>query len=131
MMGTDDNTYQDIKAAISAYNIVSLDSEVKQEEDTGTVGDTIPDKRDYYLEKQIQNNRNKFLEIIMKIKNRDERTVLIDYYYNDINLVQIAKNRGVTKQRINNIKKKALRHLAELPEVENIAIELGIKPLDF
>ena len=131
MMGTDDNTYQDIKAAISAYNIVSLDSEVKQEEDTGTVGDTIPDKRDYYLEKQIQNNRKKFLEIIMKIKNRDERTVLIDYYYNDINLVQIAKNRGVTKQRINNIKKKALRHLAELPEVENIAIELGIKPLDF
>lgn len=67
----------------------------------------------------------------MKIKNRDERTVLIDYYYNDINLVQIAKNRGVTKQRINNIKKKALRHLAELPEVENIAIELGIKTFGF
>lgn len=130
MMGVGDNTYRDIKAALFAYNIISLDDKVEQEEDTVTVGDTIPDERDYYLEKMIQNNREKFLEVIMKLKSRDERRVLIDYYYNDIDLVKIAENRGVSKQRINTIKKKAHEHLAALPEVKNIAIELGIKPLD-
>ena len=67
----------------------------------------------------------------MKLKDKNERQVLIDHYYNDLDFIEIAKKRGVTKQRINTIKKRAYEHLATMPEVKNIAIELGIKPLDF
>lgn len=130
MMGVNENTYRDIKAARDAYNIISLDDEVKQEDGTITAGENIPDERDYYFEKIIQDNKVKFQEIIMKLKNKKERKVLIDYFFNEIEWVKIAQELGVTKQRINTIKKKAYEHLASLPEVNNIAIELEIKPLD-
>ncbi len=130
MMGVDDATYGDIKAALAAYNIVSMDEEIEQEEDTVTFGDSIPDEKDYYMESLIQDNKDRFAKIIMKIKDKNERQVLIDHYYNDLDFVEIAKKRGVTKQRINTIKKRAYEHLAAIPEVKNIAIELGIKPLD-
>lgn len=130
MMGVDDDTYDDIKAAIAAYNIVSMDEEIKQEEDTVKFGDNIPDEKDYYMESLIQDNKDRFAKIIMKLKDKNQRQVLIDHYYNDLDFIEIAKDRGVTKQRINTIKKRAYEHLAAMPEVKNIAIELGIKPLD-
>lgn len=130
MMGVGDDTYDDIKAANAAYNIVSMDEEIEQEEDTVRLGDNIPDEKDYYLESQIQDNKDRFIKVIMKLKDKNERQVLIDHYYNDLDFIEIAKKRGVTKQRINTIKKRAYEHLATMPEVKNIAIELGIKPLD-
>lgn len=130
MMGVDDATYRDIKAALAAYNIVSMDEEIEQEEDTVRFGDSIPDEKDYYMESLIQDNKDRFIKVIMKLKDKNERQVLIDHYYNDLDFVEIAKKRGVTKQRINTIKKRAYEHLATMPEVKNIAIELGIKPLD-
>lgn len=130
MMGVGDDTYDDIKAANAAYNTVSMDEEIEQEEDTLRLGDNIPDEKDYYLESQIQDNKDRFIKVIMKLKDKNERQVLIDHYYNDLDFIEIAKKRGVTKQRINTIKKRAYEHLATMPEVKNIAIELGIKPLD-
>lgn len=130
MMRVGDDTYDDIKAANAAYNIVSMDEEIEQEEDTVRLGDNIPDEKDYYSESQIQDNKDRFIKEIMKLKDKNERQVLIDHYYNDLDFIEIAKKRGVTKQRINTIKKRAYEHLATMPEVKNIAIELGIKPLD-
>ena len=130
LMGVNDNIYRDIKVASYAYNITSLDEEIKQDNDTVLFGEIVPDERDYYIEKLIQNNKDRFARIVFGLKNKDERQVLIDHYFKEINFVKIAEKRGVTKQRINSIKNKAYEHLAAMPEVKNIAIELGIKPLD-
>ncbi len=131
MMNVDDNTYRNIIAARDAYVINSIDDVIEHGEETIAVKDTVPDKRDCYDEIMTQINKNKLYEAVMKLENQVEREVLVEHYFNDVELARIAEKRGVSPQRISYIKKKALEHLAEMPEVKNIAIELKIKPLDY
>lgn len=128
-MGVEESTYWDIKAALCAYNIESL---YKDEEDDSEekLIDMIPDERDGFFESLFQAYREKLIKCVLQLRDKKERKVIFDYYYNDKSFVEIANELGVSKQRINTIKNNAYQHLGKIKEVRDFAIELGVVRID-
>lgn len=127
ILGVDADELIVIRDTLKAFKIDSLDDEIEGEDDEMSVVDTIEDKEDKYSELFLEEDKSRMLGLILKLKNEKERKVIIDEYYNDIPEVEIAKKMGVTAQRVQNLKRDALNHLKELPEIREMAKEYGIK----
>lgn len=129
LLDVGEKTFQSIKAALKIYEITRFDEE---DDKVHTQVEEKADDKDILLDILISENAEEFSQIIWKLKNRNERIVIIEHFYNDMEYVEIAKRLKVTKQRVNTIQKKAFEHLRAMPEVINIAKEIGIriKPLD-
>lgn len=127
VLGVDTDEIIVIRDTLKAFKIGSLDDEIEGEDDEMSVVDTIEDKEDKYMELFLEEDKSRMFGLILKLKNEKERKVIIDEYYNDIPKVEIAKEMGVTPQRIQNLKRDALNHLKDLPEIRELAKEYGIK----
>ena len=116
-----------IRDTLKAFTIGSLEAENEGKDNTISIKDTIEDKEDKYMELFLTEDKSRMLGLIFKLKNEKERKVIIDEYYNEKSQVNIAEEMGVTPQRIQNLKRNALKHLGELPKTTDFAKEYGIK----
>lgn len=127
LLKIDDEELIVIRDTRKVFKVISLDDEIEGEEDEISIVDTIEDKEDKYMELFLEEDKSRMFGLILKLKNEKERKVIIDEYYNDIPKVEIAKEMGVTAQRVQNLKRDALNHLKELLEIRELAKEYGIK----
>lgn len=127
VLGVDTDELIVIRDTLKAFKIGSLDDEIQGENNEMSVVDTIEDKEDKYMELFLTEDKSRMFGLILKLKNEKERKVIIDEYYNEVPKVEIAKKMGVTAQRVQNLKRDALKHLKELPEIREMAKEYGIK----
>lgn len=127
MLSVDADELSVIRDTIKAFKVDSLDKEIEGENNVALVADTIEDKEDKYMELFLEEDKRRMFGLILKLRNGKERKVIIDEYYNNIPQVKIAEIMGVTAQRVQNLKRDALQHLRELPEIVEMAKEYGIK----
>ena len=125
VLSVDESELIVIRDTLKAFTVDSLEAEIKGKDNT--LEDIIEDKEDKYMELLLIEDKRRMLGLIFKLKNEKERKVIIDENYNKIPQVDIAKKMGVTAQRIQNLKREALRHMKELPEIIEMAKEYGIK----
>jgi len=110
-----------IRDTLKVFKVDSLDDEIKGEDDKISIVETIEDEEDKYMEHFFEEDKSRMFGLILKLKNGKERKVIIDEYYNDIPQVEIAEKMGVSPQRVQNLKRDALKHLRQLPEITAMA----------
>jgi len=116
MMGVTEQQYKDIRAAISASYIDSLDNHFSADGECH-----IPYNQDPHDIIQKRDAKLRLSDIISNLKNAKERQVIIDYYYGNKNIHVISKNSNVTDQRISKLKNNGVKHLAKISEINEIA----------
>ena len=126
LLGVGEKTYQMIKDALSVYHIDTINRDKYSENNEEDDIEKMPDETDDYMNIIIRDNRETFVRLILRLRKDVERKVIIEHFYKNRKLKDIADELEITEQRINKIKKNALGHLREMPEVINIARETGI-----
>lgn len=115
-----------IRDTLRAFEVDSLDVPKENMDEKIAIVDTIVDNEDKYMEVFFREDKSRMFQLILKLKNEKERRVIVDEFYNDIMKVDIAKDMGCSKQRVQTLKRDAIKHLRELPEIMEMAKEFGI-----
>lgn len=112
---------------ILMQDVVSLNSFTSEAEDT-ELGDLIPDDAPNVLEVAESESTRKFLEAKMKqwLSPREAMILLLRFGFKDNTpktLHQIGQMFNLTRERIRQIEKQAIRKLKRKFELENLKVE--------
>lgn len=114
------STFRDIKAAIQAYQVDSLNKEVESGDGTVQIGDLIEDPRDCFEDIINEFDEDIAKNHIRKLKNDNEAGVIIDYFFDDKEISEIGVDKNLSRQHVNRIKNNALLHLRQMKEFKKI-----------
>lgn len=107
---------QQIYQSITASDIVSLDSAIlAQNGDKLNILEVISDSRNILEEVEIKQLHEKLSQAIEKLSD-NERVVITLYYYEELNMKEIAHIMGLSLSRVSQIHGKALLKLKDFLE---------------
>lgn len=108
-------------------NAISLNTTFPGTEDC-TVADVIADEFDLEESVSEQCMENYYKKIIWEAVSElpePKRTVIEKYFKNNLDLIDIADEIGISKQRVSELKKEAIRLLRKKEKLQEIANEQG------
>ena len=122
-MGLTDEQYSVMMQGIRQDIVVSIDTPLQKDEaDTATtIGDCIADSTNIEYDAIEADCQSRLWEIIDDVLNDRQKDIVTAYYVNQQNLREIAEETGVSRERIRQIKEKALSILKEIKEVQDLS----------
>lgn len=105
---------------IHSAECISIDSEIKGSVDGLTVADTIPDETD--IEQEVLENimSDELWKCLEQLDDR-KRQIILKRYKEEQEQKQIAKELGLTFQRISQLERSALKQLSRMEKVQELA----------
>ncbi len=108
---------EEVKEVVNIYKGQFSIDELIGDENGRTIEETFPDPFEEEIEEKIKKEEriNRFLEILERELNEREKKIIVEYYGLDLNepktLEQLGKELGISRERVRQIKERALRKL--------------------
>ncbi len=103
-------------------SVLSIDTPMQTKEDDNlTIADCIADTSDIEYDAIEADCQSRLWEIIDDVLDDRQKDVVTAYYLNQRTFTEIAEETGVSRQRINQIKDKAVSILKEINELQDLA----------
>jgi RNA polymerase sigma factor for flagellar operon FliA len=104
--------FEELLSKVRPAVLVSLNADVNDDSERGTIADKIPDKKmKTSFETADRNEFRKLLEKTVSDLPEQERMVLVLYYYENLMLKEIAEVMRVSESRVSQVHTKALLRL--------------------
>jgi RNA polymerase sigma factor for flagellar operon FliA len=111
-MGVDVDKLIKIRESVEYENVASLDQKIIDDEESISLSDIIKDERTpemYVEEKQLK----EILTDIINSLDERERLIITLYYYEDLNMSEIAEILGYSESRISQIHSQVIKKIRE------------------
>ncbi len=108
---------EEVKEVVNIYKGQFSIDELIGDENGRTIEETFPDPFEEEIEEKIKKEEriNRFMDILERELNERERKIIIEYYglhmHEPKTLEQIGKELGISRERVRQIKERALRKL--------------------
>lgn len=119
-MGLTKEQYDFIMQVIHQESVVSIDTQIR-EDDNLTIGDCLADSVDIEGDAIEADCKNRIWEIVDDVLNDKQKDVITSYFMNQQTYSAIGETMGCSRERIRQIKEKALSILKEINELQDLA----------
>ncbi len=108
---------EEVKEVVNIYKGQFSIDELIGDDNGRTIEETFPDPFEEEIEEKIKKEEriNRFMDILEKELNERERKIIVEYYglhmHEPKTLEQIGKELGISRERVRQIKERALRKL--------------------
>lgn len=121
-LGLTDKKYDFLIQTINQEKVIPLDTPIRVKSgDNLTIGDCIADSTDMEQDTIESDCKSRLWELIGNVLNDKQSDVITSYFLNEQSYTEIAKKMGCSRERINQIKKKAISILKEIKELQDLA----------
>ena len=121
-MGLSKEQYDFMMQTIHQESVISIDTQIQTDaNDNLTIGDCIADSVDIEGDAVENDCKNRIWEIIDDVLNDKQKDVITSYFMNQQTYSAIGETMGCSRERIRQIKEKALCILKEINELQNLA----------
>ena len=121
-MGLSKEQYDFMMQTIHQESVISIDTQIQTDaNDNLTIGDCIADSVDIEGDAVENDCKNRIWEIIDDVLNDKQKDVITSYFMNQQTYSAIGETMGCSRERIRQIKEKALCILKEINELQDLA----------
>lgn len=114
--------YDFLMHTINQEAVISIDTPLQTEAgDNIILADCLEDSTNIEHDAIEADCQSRLWEIIDDVLNDKQKDVITSYYLNQRTFTEIAEETGVSRQRINQIKEKAVSILKEIKELQDLA----------
>lgn len=119
--------YNQMIQTINRTSSVSLDKSVKESEDESiTIGDTIPNNIDYEGNIVDSISLSEVWECVQELENESERIVIDERFKQEKTLKDVGSLMNLSGERIRKIEKSALHNLRDMKKIQHLAHDFDI-----
>lgn len=102
--------------------VLSIDAPMQTEvNDTLTIADCVADDFDIEQDAIESDCKSRIWNIVDDVLKDKQKDVIVEYFLNEKTLADIAEARGCSRERIRQIKEKALSILKEVKEIQDLS----------
>lgn len=121
-MGLSKEQYDFMMQTIHQESVISIDTQIQTDTDDNlTIGDCLADSVDIEGDAVENDCKNRIWEIVDDILNDKQKDVITSYFLNQQTYSAIGETMGCSRERIRQIKEKALSILKEIKELQDLA----------
>ena len=121
-IGLTKKQYDFMMQVINQESVVSIDTHIQTDADDNlTIGDCLADSVDIENDAVENDCKNRIWEIVDDILNDKQKDVITSYFLNQQTYSAIGETMGCSRERIRQIKEKALSILKEINELQDLA----------
>lgn len=121
-IGLTKKQYDFMMQVINQESVVSIDTQIRTDADDNlTIGDCIADSTDIEGDAVENDCKNRIWSIVDDILNDKQKDVITSYFMNQQTYSAIGETMGCSRERIRQIKEKALSILKEIRELQDLA----------
>lgn len=121
-MGLTKEQYDFIMKTIHQESVISIDTQIQTDSDDNlTIGDYLADSVDIEGDAVENDCKNRIWGIVDDILNDKQKDVITSYFLNQQTYSAIGETMGCSRERIRQIKEKALSILKEIKELQDLA----------
>lgn len=121
-IGLTKKQYDFMMQVINQESVVSIDTQIRTDADDNlTIGDCIADSTDIEGDAVENDCKNRIWGIVDDILNDKQKDVITSYFMNQQTYSAIGETMGCSRERIRQIKEKALSILKEIMELQDLA----------
>lgn len=121
-MGLTNEQYDFLMHTINQEAVISIDTPLQTKAgDNLTIGDCLADSVDIECDAIEADCKNRIWEIIDDVLNDKQKDVITSYFMNQQTYSAIGERMGCSRERIRQIKEKALSILKEINELQDLA----------
>lgn len=121
-IGLTKKQYDFMMQVINQESVVSIDTQIRTDADDNlTIGDCIADSTDIEGDAVENDCKNRIWGIVDDILNDKQKDVITSYFMNQQTYSAIGETMGCSRERIRQIKEKAVSILKEIKELQDLA----------
>ena len=121
-IGLTKKQYDFMMQVINQESVISIDTQIRTDADDNlTIGDCIADSTDIEGDAVENDCKNRIWGIVDDILNDKQKDVITSYFMNQQTYSAIGETMGCSRERIRQIKEKALSILKEINELQDLA----------
>lgn len=121
-IGLTKKQYDFMMQVIHQESVVSIDTQIRTDADDNlTIGDCLADSTNIEHDAIETDCKNRIWEIIDSVLNDKQKDVITSYFMNQQTYSAIGETMGCSRERIRQIKEKALSILKEIRELQDLA----------
>lgn len=121
-IGLTKKQYDFMMQVINQESVVSIDTQIRTDADDNlTIGDCIADSTDIEGDAVENDCKNRIWGIVDNILNDKQKDVITSYFMNQQTYSAIGETMGCSRERIRQIKEKAVSILKEIKELQDLA----------
>lgn len=121
-IGLTKKQYDFMMQVINQESVVSIDTQIQTDADDNlTIGDCLADSVDIEGDAVENDCKNRIWGIVEDILNDKQKDVITSYFLNQQTYSAIGETMGCSRERIRQIKNKALSILKEIKELQDLA----------
>lgn len=121
-IGLTKKQYDFMMQVINQESVVSIDTQIRTDADDNlTIGDCLADSVDIEGDAVENDCKNRIWGIVDNILNDKQKDVITSYFMNQQTYSAIGETMGCSRERIRQIKEKALSILKEINELQDLA----------
>lgn len=121
-MGLSKEQYDFMMQTIHQESVISIDTQIQTDADDNlTIGDYLADSVDIEGDAVENDCKNRIWCIVDDILNDKQKDVITSYFLNQQTYSAIGETMGCSRERIRQIKNKALSILKEIKELQDLA----------